>query len=58
MTIMSASAFAFTPGVYDLELVAKLVNRNRLVPLSRVVLDLPTGAFDSHISPDTAVYFN
>ena len=57
-SINSEMLFPFTPGTYDLELVAKLVNRNRLVPLSRIVLNLPTGAFDSHISPDTAVYFN
>ena len=56
--INSETLFQFTPGVYDLELVAKLVNRDRLVTLSKLSLNLPAGAFDSHISPESEVHFN
>jgi hypothetical protein len=56
--INSETLFVFSPGVYDLELVAKLVNRSRVVALSKVTLNLPDGAFDHHISPDTTVHFN
>lgn len=54
----SETLFVFSPGVYDLELVAKLVNRSRLVTLTKVTLHLPDGAFDHQISVDTAIYFN
>ena len=51
--------YQFVVGTYDLELVAKLMNRNHLVSLLRIVLDLPAGAFDPHlVSHDTAVWFN
>ena len=56
--INSETLFVFSPGVYDLELVAKLVNRSRLVTLTKVTLNLPESAFDHQISADTAVYFN
>lgn len=56
--VNSDSLFLLTPGTYDLELVAKLINKERLVSLSRVTLNMPDGAFDPRISPDTAVYFN
>src|ERR1700753_2963919 len=55
--INSETLFPFTPGLYDLELVAKVVNRNRLITLSRISLNLPTWAFDSDIAPATAVFF-
>jgi hypothetical protein len=56
--INSETLFQFTAGVYDLELVAKLVNRDRLVTLSKLSVNLPEGAFDLQVSPDTAVFLN
>lgn len=56
--INSEEFFSFTSGTYEIELVAKPVNKERLVSLSKVELNVPKDAFDSNISPDSAVYFN
>jgi hypothetical protein len=56
--INSEGLFLFKQGIYELELVSKLIDRNHLVTLSKIVLDVPSGAFDTNISPDTAIYFN
>jgi hypothetical protein len=61
--------FKFTPGTYDLELVAKLIGTASLVKLSRITLSLPSGAFDFAPTPpvihgrgssstDVTVFFN
>jgi hypothetical protein len=50
--------FRFSHGTYRLELVAKLVNRKRLVELWNIALDVPTGAYDSKIARETALFFN
>jgi hypothetical protein len=50
--------FRFSCGSYTLELVAKLVGREQLVSLWRIVLEMPAGAFDSTIARETAVFFS
>ncbi len=50
--------FRFSAGSYALELVAKLVGRDRLVPLWTVTLDMPPEPFKSSIARETAVFFN
>lgn len=54
----SESLFRFSRGTYGLELVAKLVGREQLVPLWTIALDMPPGAFDSTIARETAVFFS
>jgi hypothetical protein len=69
---VSEKFFQFNPGIYDLELVAKLVDRNSLVKLWKTTLELPSGAFEPILAvgenievvrgtmpvKHTAVYFN
>jgi hypothetical protein len=50
--------FRFSGGEYSLELVAKLVGRDRLSSLWRVTVDMPGSAFGEIISPETAVFFS
>jgi hypothetical protein len=50
--------FRFSRGTYKLELVAKLVGRQRLVSLWSVAVDIPPGAFDTTIARETAVFFS
>ena len=50
--------FLFSEGSYSLELVAKLIGRERLASLWSGVLQMPAGAFGSSIARDTAVFFS
>ncbi|MBZ9662934.1 hypothetical protein LB523_28180 [Mesorhizobium sp. ESP-6-4] len=50
--------FVFQPGIYSIELVAKLLGRRKLTSLWRIPLQIPDGAFGDDITPDTAVFFN
>ncbi len=50
--------FRFSHGTYRLELVAKLVARERLVSLWIIELDVPAGAYDTSIARETVVFFN
>jgi hypothetical protein len=50
--------FLFSAGTYSLQLVAKLVGRQRLVTLWSVALEMPAGAFEATIARETAVYYN
>jgi len=50
--------FLFSQGSYSLELVAKLVGRERLVSLWDVTLEMPAGVFGSTIARETAVFYN
>ena len=56
--VNSEELFRFSGGSYSLTLVAKLVGRERLVPLWTVTVDVPLKVFDSTIAQDTAIYFN
>jgi hypothetical protein len=48
--------YEFVMGNYELELIAKLMNRSRLVTLWKIALDVPDGAFDHRfVLPDVAV---
>lgn len=50
--------FVFEPGTYSIELVAKLLGRQKVMSLWQIPLQIPTGAFGDDITPDTAVFFN
>jgi len=50
--------FIFSHGSYSLELVAKLVGRERLVSLWNVRLEMPAGVFGPTIARETAVFYN
>ena len=50
--------FLFSKGIYTLELVAKLLGSEDLTSLWEISLEMPSGAFDSTIARNTAVYFN
>lgn len=52
------SIFLFSPGTYTLELVAKLVGRSSLIPLSSIKLEMSNSPFGSTIAHEAAVYFN
>lgn len=52
------TVFLFSAGSYELELVAKLVGRERLVPLWTIALEMPAGAFGSSIARETVVFFS
>jgi hypothetical protein len=45
-------------GTYKLELVAKLVRRKRLVPFWFGTVEIHSGAFDTTIARDTAVFLS
>jgi hypothetical protein len=49
--------FRFSEGTYSLELVAKLIGRERLVPLWVVNVHMPGAAFDT-IARETAVFYS
>jgi hypothetical protein len=48
----------FKPGIYSIELVTKLLGRPKVISLWQIPLQIPTGAFGDHITPDMAVFFN
>ncbi len=50
--------FLFSQGSYSLELVAKLVGKERLVSLWNVTLEMPAGVFDSAIARETTVFYS
>lgn len=50
--------FLFSGGTYSLELVAKLVGRNRLASLWSGTVDIPAGIFGQTIARDTAIFFS
>jgi hypothetical protein len=50
--------FHFSDGSYSLELVAKVVGRERLVSLWTVTLEMPAGVFSSSIARETAVFYS
>lgn len=50
--------FRFSQGTYNLELVAKLVGKDRLVSLWSIELDIPSGVFDTTIARDSTVFFS
>jgi hypothetical protein len=50
--------FRFSEGTYSLELVAKLVGRERLVSLWNVVLQMPAAPFAASIAKETAVFYS
>lgn len=50
--------FRFSHGTYSLELIAKLVGRERPVSLWSIALDIPKGTFDNTIARETAVFFS
>lgn len=50
--------FLFSQGTYSLELVAKLIGRERLVSLWNITLEMPAGAFGSSIARETAVFYS
>ncbi|RWL99700.1 MAG: hypothetical protein EOR68_12775 [Mesorhizobium sp.] len=50
--------FVFEPEIYSIELVAKLLGRQKLTSLWRIPLQIPDGSFGDDIAPDTAVFFN
>jgi hypothetical protein len=54
----AANAFRFSGGTYSLELVAKLLGRERLLSLWHIKLEMPADTFDSTIKRDTAVFFS
>lgn len=57
--INSEKLFRFSPGEYNIELVAKVVGRNHLVKLAQITLNLPSGLLTNDLpSRQTAVYFN
>ncbi len=56
--LITDALFQFTQGTYKLELVAKLVGKERLISLWSITVDIPPGAFDRSIARGTAVYFN
>lgn len=50
--------FIFKPGTYSIELIAKLLGRQKLMSLWQIPLQIPVNAFDGDITPDKAVFFN
>lgn len=50
--------FRFSHGTYSMELMAKLVGRDRLVSLWNVTLEISAGVFDSTISRETAIFYS
>lgn len=54
----SETLFLFSQGSYSLELVAKLVGRERLVSLWNVTLEMPAGVFGFTIARETAVFYS
>ena len=50
--------FRFSEGTYSLELVAKLVGRERLVSLWNIQLNMPTAPFATNIAMETAVFYS
>jgi hypothetical protein len=56
--IDSETLFLFSGGSYSLELVAKLVGRERLVSLWSVALEVPAGVFGSIIAREKAIFYS
>lgn len=50
--------FLFSGGTYTLELVAKLIGRERLESLWRINLEMPSGVFGNTIAREKAVFFS
>jgi hypothetical protein len=56
--IDAEAMFIFSGGSYSLELVAKLVGRERLASLWNVTLEVPTGVFSSTIAREKAIFYS
>jgi hypothetical protein len=56
--IDAKTVFQFTGGIYTLELVAKLVGREKLLPLWSVQIELPSEAFGASIAKNTSVFYS
>ncbi|GAB4360692.1 MAG: hypothetical protein Kow00114_14610 [Kiloniellaceae bacterium] len=50
--------FLLSGGTYSIELVAKLVGQKRLIPLWKVMLEMPAVAYGKSIARETAVFFS
>jgi len=51
---ISDMSYQFITGKYELELVAKIINRSHHLSLLKITLDVPEGAFDPRLtSPNT-----
>ena len=50
--------YAFNPGIYKIELMAKLVGRKSLLCLSKISLEVPKGAFEEGVTDNIAIYYN
>lgn len=56
--IDSETMFLFSGGSYSLELVAKLVGRERLVSLWTVKVEVPVGVFGSTIAREKTIFYS
>jgi hypothetical protein len=54
----SEAMFLFSGGSYSLELVAKLVGKERLLSLWNVTVEMPAGVYGSTIARETAVFYS
>ena len=50
--------YKFSPGTYQIELMAKLVGRKRPICIANVNLEVPVGTFEDEISDNIAIYYN
>jgi len=50
--------FLFSHGTYQLELVAKLIGREKSVSLWNLTIEVPRGAFDASIAREKAVFYS
>jgi len=51
--------YQFATVTYELELVAKIMNRSSHLSLWKITLEVPAGTFDPClVSPDTEIVFN
>lgn len=56
--IDAEAMFLFSGGSYSLELVAKLVGRERFTSLWSVMLEVPAGVFGSTIARERAIFYS
>ena len=56
--IDAQEVFRFSGGTYELELCADIVSGSKRVTLWKVVIEVPSSAYESSIRRDTAVFFN
>jgi hypothetical protein len=54
----SDTLFWFSAGRYSVELMATLVKRKHPVSLWKIVLEVPTGVFDTSIAVNKAIFYN